>query len=156
MAKIDILDHRLPAWMHEKETDMERPYSVVVADRHPLVRQEVRRIIEAMGGLLVMGEASDGLQLLEVLKARVPDMIIVDISMPSLRDIEAIRRIRALYADIKVVFLSMHEHKEYLDYAMDNGADGYILKLNLDMELTPAIEKIRGGEIYVSPLASRG
>ena len=135
---------------------MEKPYSVVLADSHELVRQEVRRIIEAIGGLQVVGEASDGLQLLEVLKATVPDMVIVDISIPSLRDIDAIRQIRALYPDIKVIFLSMHEHKEYLNYSMDNGADGFIFKLNLDVELYPAIKKIRCGEVFVSPLASQG
>lgn len=151
-----MLDQHTPAWMHGKETAMERPYSVVLADGHPLVRQEVRRVIEAIKGLQVVGEAGDGLQLLEVLKAKVPDMVIVDISMPSLRDIEAIRKIRAFYADMKVIFLSMHEHKEYLDYAMCHGADGFICKLNLDVELSPAIQKIRSGEIYVSPLASQG
>ncbi len=151
-----MLDQRVPAWMHEKETAMERPYSVVLADSHPLVRQEVRRIIEAINGLQVVGEAGDGMQLLKILKATVPDMVIVDISMPSLRDIEAIRKIRALYADIRVIFLSMHEHKEYLNYAMDHGADGFIFKLNLDVELSPAIQKIRSGEIYVSPFASQG
>jgi len=156
MEEIDMLDQRVPAWMHEKETGMERPYSVVLADSHPLVRQGARQIIESIDGLQVVGEAGNGLQLLEVLKATVPDMVIVDISMPSLRDIEAIRKIRALYTDIKVVFLSLHEYKEYLNYAMDNGADGFIFKLNLDAELSPAIQKIRSGEIYVSPLASQG
>jgi DNA-binding NarL/FixJ family response regulator len=156
MEEINKLDQHVPAWMSEKETAMGRPYSVVLADNHQLVRREVKRIIEDMGGLQVVGEASDGLQLLEVLKATVPDMIIVDISMPSLRDIVAIKKIKAFYVDIKVIFLSMYEHKEYLNYAMDNGADGFIFKLNLDMELIPAIEKIRCGEIYVSPLASGG
>ena len=151
-----MLDQRAPGWMHEKEIAMEKPYSVVLADGHALVRQEVRRIIDAIEGLQVVGEAGDGLQLLEVLKATVPDMVIVDISMPSLRDIEAIRKIKAFYTDMKLIFLSMHEHKEYLNYAMCHGADGFICKLNLDVELHPAIQKIRSGEIYVSPLASQG
>jgi DNA-binding NarL/FixJ family response regulator len=103
-----------------------------------------------------VGEASDGMQLLEIIKDTTPDMVIVDISMPSLRDIEAIRIIRAIYADIKLIFISMHENREYLNYAMDNGADGFIFKLNLDMELCPAIGSIRCGEIYISPLVSKG
>lgn len=151
-----MLDQRVPAWMQDEETAMERPYSVVLADSHHLVRQEVRRIIEAIKGIRVVGEAGNGMQLLEVLKATVPDMVIVDISMPSLRDIEAIKKIKVFYADMKVIFLSMHEHKEYLNYAMCHGADGFICKLNLDMELSPAIQKIRSGEVYVSPLASQG
>jgi len=131
---------------------MGKPYSVVLADGHPLVRQGVKSIIEAMDGFQVVGEADNGLQLLDILKTQVHDMLIVDISMPSLRDLEAIRKIKAIYADIKIVFLSMHEHKEYLDYALNNGAEGFVLKQNLDLELNPAIEKIRRGETYISNL----
>jgi len=75
--------------------------------------------------------------------------------MPSLRDLEAIRKIKAIYGDIKVLFLSMHENPEYRDYALDNGADGFVIKQNLDLELSQAIEKIRAGEIYISPLVGR-
>jgi len=135
---------------------MEMPYSVVLADGHQQVRQGVKKIIEALDGLQVVGEAGDGMQLLEILKTRVPDMVIVDISMPSLRELEAIRIIKAIYGDIKVLFLSMDEDREYLDYALGNGAEGFIVKHNLDLELHPAIEKIRGGETYVSPLACQG
>ncbi len=147
-----MVEPRLPAWLLEKEAIMERPYAVVLADSHDMVRREIRRIIETFGDIRIVGEASNGLHLLEVLKATLPDMVIVDISMPSLRDIEVIRKIRALYTDVKVIFLSMYEYKEYMDYALDIGADGFIFKLNLDMELFPAINKIRSGEIYVSPM----
>lgn len=155
MEEMHMLNQRVPSWMLEKDTIMEKPYAVVLADSHDLVRREVKRIIEAMGDIYIAGEARDGMQLLEVLKATVPDMVIVDISMPSLRDIEAIRKIRALYADLKVIFLSIYENQEYMNYALDNGADGFIFKLNLDLELHPAITKIRSGEIYVSPVAAQ-
>jgi len=132
---------------------MERAYSVVLADGHPMVRRGLKRIIEAMDGFQVVGEAGNSTQLLEVMKNQIPDMVIVDISMPSLRTLEAIRKIKALYGDIKIIFLSMYEHKEYLDYAMGSGAEGFVIKQNVDLELNTAIEKIRGGEIYTSPLA---
>jgi DNA-binding NarL/FixJ family response regulator len=149
-----MLDQQTPAPALKlgEELAMQRPYSVVLADGHPMVRQGVKKIIEALGGLQVVGEAGNGLQLLEVLKNEVPDMVIVDISMPSLRDLEAIRKIKAIYADTKIVFLSMHEHKEYLDYALSNGAEGFVIKQNLDQELHQAIEKIRSGDTYISPL----
>lgn len=131
---------------------MGRPYSVVLADGHEMVRQGVKRIIESMGGLQVVGEAGNGLQLLEILKTKAPDMVIVDISMPSLRDLEAIKKIKAIHGGIKILFLSMYEHQEYLDYALHNGAKGFVIKGNLDLELYPAIEKIRCGETYISPL----
>ena len=131
---------------------MDRAYAVVLAEGHQMVRQGVKRIIEGMDGVQIVGEAGDGMQLLDLLKTKVPDMVIVDISMPSLRDLEAIRKIKAIDGDIKVIFLSMHDHSEYLDYALDNGAEGFVIKGNLDLELYPAIEKIRCGETYISPL----
>lgn len=135
---------------------MERPYSVLLADAHPMVRQGVRRLLETMNGLQVVGEAGDGAQLLEILKSKVPDMVIVDISMPSLRDLEAIRKIKAIYGNIKVLFLSMYEQQEYLDYALNCGAEGFVIKQNVDLELYPAIKKIRCGETYISPLVCQG
>jgi two-component system response regulator NreC len=138
-----------------KELAMERPYSVLLADGHQMVRQGVKRIIETMDGLQVVAEASDGVELLEILKNQVPDMVIIDISMPSLRDLEAIRKIKAIYGDIKVLFLSMHENPEYRDYALGSGAEGFVIKYNLDQELSQAIDKIRGGEIFISPLVGQ-
>ena len=141
-----------PQQKKETAMGMGRPYSVVLADGHELVRQGVRRIIETMDDLQVVGEAANGLQLLEILKTEAPDMVIVDISMPSLRDLEAIQKIKAIYGQIKILFLSMYEHQEYVDYALKNGAKGFVIKDNLDLELFPAIEKIRCGETYISPL----
>jgi DNA-binding NarL/FixJ family response regulator len=155
MTDIQRLDQSVFAWMHE-EPAMGIPYSVVLADSHDMFRQEVRRIIETMGDIRVVGEAGDGYQLLDVLQSVIPDMVIVDISMPNLRDIEAISKIRALHANIKLLFISIHEHQEYLNYALDNGANGFICKLNLDNELWPAIGAIRCGNIYISPLVSQG
>lgn len=130
---------------------MDRPYAVVLADGHQLVRRGIMGIMNSMNGLQIVGEAADGSQLLDLIKNLVPDMVVVDISMPSLRDLEAIRQIKAVYGDIKILFLSMHEHQEYLNYALQNGADGFVIKGNLDLELLPAIEKIRRGQIYISP-----
>lgn len=146
-----MLDQHAEALKPEKENTMVRPYSVLLADGHPLVRLGVKRIIEAMSGLRVVGEAGDAWQLLEILRTRVPDMIIVDISLPGLRDLEVIKKIKMLYGAAKIIFLSMHDHAEYLDYALNCGVEGFVSKENLDLELYPAIEKIRGGDPYISP-----
>jgi len=146
-----MFNHHTPAPEPEKDTTMDRPYAVVLADGHQLVRRGIMGIMNSMNGLQIVGEAADGRQLLDIMKNRVPDMVVVDISMPSLRDLEAIKQIKAIYGDIKILFLSMHEHQEYLNYALQNGADGFVIKGNLDLELLPAIEKIRRGQIYISP-----
>jgi len=125
-------------------------YHIVLADDHALVRQGLKRTLEENVDLEVVGEAGDGLELLDLLKKLTPHMVILDISMPKLRGIEAIREIKMEHPRVKVLMLTMHKEKEYLHQAMSAGADGYFLKKDVDTELFSAIEKIRQGEIYVS------
>ncbi len=130
-------------------------YRVVVADDHVLFRQGMKKLIETMPGIEVIGEASDGLELLNLLGKLSPDMVLVDISMPNLRGIEAAREIKALYPHTKVLILTMHKSKQYLYHAISAGAHGYLLKEDSDIELIAAIETIRGGGIYVPQSLSR-
>ncbi len=130
------------------------PYRIVLADDHIMLRQGIKRIIGEVADLEVIGEASDGLQLLSLLKKLTPHMIILDISMPNLRGIEATREIKTICPDVKVLILTMHKSKEYLYHAISSGAEGYLLKEDTDTELLSAIKKIRQGGIYISPLLS--
>ena len=129
-------------------------YQIILADDHFMFRNGIKRIIEDAKGLLVIGEAGDGLCLLELLKKTKPDMVILDISMPGLRGLEAIHEIKTIYPDVKVLVLTMHRNKEYLLQALSAKADGYILKEDTDAQLVAAIESIRGGKIFLSPLMS--
>lgn len=126
-------------------------YSVILADDHILVRQGLRRILEEMPGLEVVGEANDGLELLTLLGHLVPDMVILDIFMPNLRGIEAIYEIKKIRPEVKILILTMHKDKEYLYLALSAGAKGYLLKEDADKELFSAIEKVRQGKTYISP-----
>ena len=130
------------------------PYSIVLADDHVLVRQGLRRILEGMADLEVIGEANDGLDLLNLLKQLAPDLVILDIFMPNLRGIEAIHEIKKIYPDMKVLILTMNKDKEYLYLALSEGAKGYLLKEDADKELFYAIEKVRQGRTYISPFFS--
>jgi CheY-like chemotaxis protein len=87
--------------------------SIVLADDHVMFRQGVKRIIEETPGLEVVGEADDGLELLNLLKARLPELVLLDISMPHLRGLEATREIKKLYPRVKIIFLTMHRSKEF-------------------------------------------
>ena len=129
------------------------PYRVVLADDHVLFRQGLKGILEGTADMEVVGEAGDGLELLNLLNLckLAPDLIILDISMPNLRGIEVIPEIRMLHPTVKVLIVTMHRDKEYLYQALTAGAEGYFLKKDADTELFDAIEKIRKGEIYVSP-----
>ena len=130
------------------------PYRIVLADDHVMFRQGIKNILEGAEDLEVVGEAGDGLKLLELLKKVTPDMVILDISMPNLRGLEATREIKMISSDVKVLILTMHRDKEYVYSAVSAGAEGYLLKEDADTELFAAIENIRQGEPYISPLLS--
>lgn len=130
------------------------PYRIVLADAHVMFRQGIKNILEKAKDLEIVRETGDGLKLLELLKKEPADMVILDISMPNLQGIEATREIKMILPDVKVLILSMHRDKEYVYHAISAGAEGYLLKEDADTELFAAIEKIRQGEHYISPLLS--
>ncbi len=130
---------------------MAKRYRVILADDHVLVRRGLRRILEENQALEIDGEVGDGLELLSLLNKTNPDMVILDVSMPNLRGIEAIPEIHRIRQDIKVLILTMHNEEEYLYQAISAGADGYLLKEDAEKELFSAIENIRNGRIYISP-----
>ena len=127
-------------------------YRIVLADDHVMLREGIKKIITEARGMAVVGEASDGLMLLKVLARTRPDMVILDISMPKLRGIEAAREIRKCFPDMAILFLSMHKSREYLQKALAAGAKGYVLKEDSGSELIQAIDTIRSGRSYLSPM----
>ena len=128
------------------------PYTIILADDHVLFCEGLKRIIGEFSDLKVVGVANDGLQLLSLLKESTPDLVILDISMPNMKGIEATREIKATYPDVKVLILTMHKDMDYLYHAISAGADGYLLKENSDTELFSAIDTIRRGKSYISSL----
>jgi len=127
------------------------PCRIIIADDHVLFRRGLKNLLGARSDLEVIGEAGDGPQLLDLLNRSLPDIIFLDISMPSLRGIEAVHEIKKAYPRVKILILTMHKDKQYLEQAISAGARGYLLKEETDTELFRAIEKIRRGRIYVSP-----
>lgn len=127
-------------------------FTVVLADDHVMFREGVRRIIERIDGVSVSGEVDDGLELLEFLKRSSPHLVILDISMPNLRGLEAIREIKKTYPQVKILVLTMHKKKEFIRQALVDGADGFLLKEDAGSELIRAVEAIRKGGKVLSPL----
>jgi DNA-binding NarL/FixJ family response regulator len=134
---------------------MMKRYRIVLADDHVMLRQGIRKIIEDSRDMVVIGETGDGLELLDMLKKETPEMVILDISMPNLRGIEATREIKLMDPNVRVLILTMHKRKEYLYHALAAGADGYLLKEDTDKELFAALKTIQDGGTYVSPLFSQ-
>jgi DNA-binding NarL/FixJ family response regulator len=133
---------------------MPGPFKILLADDHVMFRQGVKRIIEGMDGVNVVGEARDGLELLRLLREINPHLVIMDISMPNLRGLEATREIKAINPEVKVLILTMHKDREYLYHALTAGAEGYLLKEDADEELISAIERLCQGGTFISPLLS--
>jgi len=131
-----------------------KAYKIVLADDHVMFRQGIKQIVREIEGLEVIGEADDGLELLQLLQELRPDLIILDISMPNLRGLEAAREIKRLYPKSKVLLLTMHKRKEFVRQGLAHGVDGFLLKEDADIELLRAIRTIEQGEKYFSPLLS--
>jgi DNA-binding NarL/FixJ family response regulator len=129
-------------------------YTIVLADDHVMFREGIRKIIERIEDVSVSGEVNDGLELLELLKSSCPHLVLLDISMPNLRGLEAIREIKRTYPKVKVLVLTMHKKKEFIRQALRDGADGFLLKEDAGGELIRAVETIRQGRKYLSPLLS--
>lgn len=123
---------------------------IVLADDHVLLRQGIKRIIEGEANLEVVGEVGDGLELIDFLNNNRANLVLLDISMPNVRGIEAIAEVRRSQPGVKVLMLTMHNNKEYLYAAIAAGADGYLLKENSDDELLSAIDQVMLGETYIS------
>ena len=131
------------------------PYRIVLADDHTLVRQGVKKILEGKDDLRVVGEAGDGVELLFLLNELRPNMVVLDISMPNLQGIQAARQIKMKYPGIKILIMTMHKEREYLYEAISAGAEGYLLKEDAEKELFSAIETLREGKGFISPIILR-
>jgi len=125
---------------------------IILADDHLMFRQGIKKILEEIDDIEVIGEARDGLELLSLVKKLLPDIVILDISMPNIRGIEATREIKMINDRIRVLILTMHKSREYLFHAISAGAEGYLLKEDADSELFSAIDKVRRGKTYISPI----
>ena len=127
-------------------------YTVVLADDHAMFREGIRKIIERIEGVSISGEVNDGFELLEFLKKSSPNMVILDISMPNLRGLEAIREVKKSHPKIKILVLTMHKKKEFIRQAFKDGADGFLFKEDSSGELIQAVQAVRQGGTYLSHL----
>ena len=127
-------------------------YCIVLADDHYLIREGLRSILEERADLHVVGEASDGLKLLLTLDQLKPHLVILDISMPNLQGIETARQIKMKYPGMKILMLTMHREREYLYGAISAGVEGYLLKDDAEKDLLSAVDTLRRGEGFLSPI----
>jgi len=127
------------------------PTKVLLVDDHAIIRQGLSSLLEKQPDIVVVGGVEDGRQAVEIAKKLVPDLVIMDISMPNLNGIDATRKIVEELKGIKVIALSIHSSRRFVAEMLKAGASGYILKDCLFDELMEAIKTVLGGGIYLSP-----
>lgn len=122
---------------------------VFLADDHEAVLEATAALLRPVYD--VVGTATDGQSLVEGALQLKPDLLIVDISMPIMSGIEAIRRLRQAGSTAKVVFLTVHDDPDFAQVAMAAGAGGYVVKSRMASDLIPAIQEVLSGRNFVSP-----
>ena len=129
--------------------------SVLVADDHGIVREGLRRLLEAERDLKVSGEARDGKEVLEQVEKHQPAVVVLDITMPRLGGLETLERLRASHPQVKVILLSVHSDPPFIQSAIALGADGYVLKNGRAAEIVTAIHEVMKGGSYFSPVVAK-
>ena len=130
--------------------------TIVLADDHHIVRQGLRVLLEAQPDFQLVGEAGDGLESVQLTERLKPDVLIIDLMMPSLNGLEATRQVSQRSPQTRVVILSMHANEAYVLEALRNGAAGYVLKDSSAADLVHAVREVVAGRRYLSsPLSER-
>ena len=131
------------------------PIRVMIADDHAIVREGLRALLEKrVKEMVIVGEASDGKELLELARKKPADVYVLDIAMPGLNGIETAARLLRLDKDARVIYLSMYNDRPTVQKALEAGAHGYLLKENAGEDIAKAIRAVHGGGYYLSAALS--
>ncbi|MDB6015947.1 MAG: Two component transcriptional regulator, LuxR family [Pedosphaera sp.] len=128
---------------------------ILLADDHTLLRAGIHSLLEKMPGVEVVGEAADGREAMSMVKALLPNMVLMDIAMAGLNGLEATARIIKEFPQVRIIILSMHANEEYVLQTLRAGAAGYLLKDAATAELELAIQAVAKGDTYLSPAISK-
>lgn len=132
-----------------------RPITILLAEDHVVVRESIRQSLERKSNFRVIGEASDGEEAVKMARELVPDVVIMDISMPKLNGIEATKQIKASQPSVAILALTAYDYEQYIFPLLAAGAAGYLLKDVNSRELINAIETVHKGESVLHPAIAR-
>jgi two-component system, NarL family, response regulator NreC len=127
---------------------------ILLADDHTIVRQGLKLILSSQPDLEVVGEASNGREVVELAQKLKPDIVLLDVAMPELNGIDATRRMMEANSRLRILVLSMHKEAVYVREILKAGARGYLLKDVIDSELLNAVRSVARGDGYISPAVS--
>ncbi len=128
---------------------------VFLAEDHTIVRKGLRLLLEGHADIEVVGEAENGREAIEQVEALLPDVVLMDITMPELNGIEATLRIKKSHPEIKILALTVHTNEEYIYQLLNAGASGYLDKNTAPTELLSAIKAVYRGDSFLSPVISK-
>ena len=128
---------------------------ILLADDHTVVRQGLKALLEAQSDMTVVGEAANGRQAMQIARKLEPDVVVMDIAMPSLNGLEATRQIIRALPSAKVLILSSYNDDEYVSQLAEAGAAGYLLKQTAATDLIRAIREVHKGKAFFSPAVSK-
>jgi DNA-binding NarL/FixJ family response regulator len=124
---------------------------IVLADDHPIVLDGLRNLVGAESDFQLVGEAASGLSALKLIREKRPDVAVLDISMPELNGIVLSRRLAGEMPDLRLLVLTLHEDRAYLNQALEAGVRGYVLKRSAVENLVQAIRAVMVGGLYIDP-----
>ena len=127
---------------------------ILIADDHSLIRTGISTLLQGYAEFIVVGEAANGIEAVDMTKKVQPDVVIIDLSMPKMNGIEATRVIRERFPQTRVLVLTMHENEEYIYQIFNSGAGGYVLKNSSREELCEAVRAVANGEKFFSTRVS--
>ena len=130
---------------------MKEKVRIVLAEDHTILREGLRALLTADPDFEIIGEAADGREAVRFVEKQIPDLILMDLSMPRMTGMDAIREIKKRYPQTKIIALTVHKTEEYLRTTLQAGADGYVLKDATHDELMMAIQSVLKGKTYLSP-----
>ena len=133
---------------------MTKKYEIVIAEDHTILREGLRALLSNHPDFDVVGEAEDGLQAVRRVEKLMPDLVLMDLSMPRTNGLVAINEIKKRFPATKIIALTVHKTEEYVFSTLQAGADGYVLKDARHAELVIAIEQVMKGRRYLSPQIS--
>jgi DNA-binding NarL/FixJ family response regulator len=134
---------------------MEDKLNIVLADDHTILREGLRALLTADPSIEIVGEARDGREAVRCVEKLGPNLLLMDLSMPRMSGMDAIREIKKRHPDTKIIALTVHKTEEYLLTTLQAGADGFVLKDATHDELLMAIKNVMGGKSYLSPGVSQ-
>lgn len=130
---------------------MEKKLKILLADDHAVLRAGLKLLLNAEADIEVVGEASDGEEAITQVNLLMPDLLLLDLTMPKLNGVDCIERLMKIHPNLKILVLTMHDDEEYLRAVLSVGAKGYVLKKAADVELLSAIRTVARGEMFIYP-----